>query len=241
MQNIKGKVALVTGASKGLGYAIAMGLAQEGVHVAITSRNLDEVNAAKEKISQEISDSKIIAIKADMAVEEDIQQMVNTVTSELGEIDILINNAGQMDYTPFMESSEARFREMMETNVFGMYRAMKLVLPSMQQRQTGDIINVSSMSGLKGTKGSALYSATKYAVIGLSEGAMQDVRTDNVRISTITPSAILTDRTRGKLKEESMMHASDVADIIVNQLKLEQRTLMKTSQMWATNPIPLDQ
>src|SRR5699024_5089314 len=118
------------------------------------------------------------------------------------------------------------------------YYTMQTVLPQMTAQKKGDVINISSMSGLKGTLGSSLYSATKFAVIGMTEGIMQEMRKHSMRESDLTPEEGYTDIIgETKLEEDAMTHAEDIDDIIVRQLKLNHRTFIKTRQMWATNPI----
>lgn len=237
MQSIEGKNAIITGGTRGIGLATAHSLANEGVNVAIIGRNQDSLNNAIDELKQ--YEVQVIGANGDVSSHEDVESMIRTISESFSTIDILINNAGIMGYTPFLESSEEEFRKMMDVNVFGPYYMMQSILPQMTKQQTGDVINISSMSGLKGSPGSSLYSATKFAVIGMTEGIMQEMRKHNIRVSYLTPSAVLTDLIgEAKLEEDSMTHAEDIADIIVSQLKLNQRTFIKTSQMWATNPIP---
>ena len=234
MQNIEGKNAVITGGTRGIG------LAKEGVNVAIIGRDRDTLNNAQAELKQH--GVEVIAANGDVANSEDVVTMIQSINEVFETIDILINNAGISGHTPFLDAEEATFRKMMDVNVFGIYYMMQEVLPQMSQKGAGDVINISSMSGLKATPGSSLYSATKYAVIGLTEGVMQEMRRHNIRVSYLTPSAVLTDFIgEPKLEQESMTHAEDIADIIASQLKLNQRTFIKTSQMWATNPIQKDQ
>lgn len=237
MQNIKGKNAVITGGTRGIGLATAHALANEGVNVAIIGRNRETLDKAVKELNQ--YKVQVIGANGDVSSREEVESMFASINESFSTIDILINNAGIMGYTPFLESNEEEFRKMMDVNVFGPYYTMQAVLPLMTEQQIGDVINISSMSGLKGTPGSSLYSATKFAVIGMTEGIMQEMRKHNIRVSYLTPSAVLTDLIgEAKLEEDSMTHAEDIADIIVGQLKLNQRTFIKTSQMWATNPIP---
>lgn len=237
MQDIKGKNAVITGGTRGIGLATAHALAAEGVNVAVIGRNRDTLNDAVDELNRH--DVQVIGANGDVSSREEVESMIASISESFSSFDILINNAGIMGHTPFLDSSEEEFRKMMDVNVFGPYYMMQAVLPQMTAQQKGDVINISSMSGLKGTPGSSLYSATKFAVIGMTEGIMQEMRKHNIRVSYLTPSAVLTDLIgEARLEEDSMTHAEDIADIIVSQLKLNQRTFIKTSQMWATNPIP---
>lgn len=236
MQDITGKYAVITGGTRGIGLATAHALAEEGVNVAIIGRNADTLADAADSLRRH--GVQIVALNGDVSRSEDVNRMLNEVKDAFTRIDILINNAGIMNHMPFLESSQDDLSEMMGVNVYGIYNMMHGILPLMQQQGRGDVINISSMSGLKASPNSSLYSATKYAVIGMTEGVMQEMRRHNIRVSYLTPSAVLTDLIgESNLEEESMTHPEDIADIIVSQLKLNPRTFIKTSQMWATNPI----
>ncbi|MFC3419565.1 SDR family NAD(P)-dependent oxidoreductase [Salinicoccus hispanicus] len=239
MQKIQGKYAVITGGTKGIGLATAHALAEEGVNVAVIGRNADTLKGAVEELQKH--DVEVIGLNGDVSNKEDVDRMLSEVNDPFDRIDILINNAGIMNSTSFLDSSEEDLRKMMDVNVFGIYHMMHGVLPLMQTQGQGDVINISSMSGLKSGQNSSLYSATKFAVIGMTEGVMQEMRRHNIRVSYLTPSAVLTDLIgETGLKKETMTHAEDIADIIVSQLKLNPRTFIKTSQMWATNPIKED-
>ncbi|GAB3066910.1 SDR family NAD(P)-dependent oxidoreductase [Salinicoccus sesuvii] len=239
MQKIRGKYAVITGGTKGIGLATAHALAAEGVNVAVIGRNAETLKEAVIELQKH--DVEVVGLNGDVSTKEDVDRMINELDEPFERIDILINNAGIMNPTSFLDSSEADLREMMDINVFGIYHMMHAVLPLMKGQGQGDVINISSMSGLKGGPNSSLYSATKFAVIGMTEGVMQEMRQHNIRVSYLTPSAVLTDLIgETGLKKETMTHAEDIADIIVSQLKLNPRTFIKTSQMWATNPIKED-
>lgn|SRR5699024_9365027 len=236
MQDLSGKTALITGGSKGIGLKTAEALAREGVNVAITARNEDTLKEALQTLNQyKVS---TIAVRGDVSNKIETDEIVSSVIEEFGKIDILINNAGIMGGGSFFDDNEDMFRQMIDVNVFGMYYMMKAALPHMQEKQSGDVVNIASVSGLRASANSALYSASKHAVIGLTEGVMREVRKDNIRVSYLTPSAVLT--REPNLDPETMTHPEDIADIIVNNLKIHPRTFVKNSEMWATNPREID-
>ena len=236
MQDLSGKTALITGGSKGIGLKTAEALAREGVNVAITARNEDTLKEALQTLNQyKVS---TIAVRGDVSNKIEADEIVSSVIEEFGKIDILINNAGIMGGGSFFDDNEDMFRQMIDVNVFGMYYMMKAALPHMQDKQSGDVVNIASVSGLRDSATSALYSASKHAVIGLTEGVMREVRKDNIRVSYLTPSAVLT--REPNLDPETMTHPEDIADIIVNNLKIHPRTFVKNSEMWATNPREID-
>ncbi|MCR6108414.1 3-ketoacyl-ACP reductase [Salipaludibacillus agaradhaerens] len=238
VQSLKGKKALITGGSRGIGRATAIALAKEGVELGLIARSENSFEAIRHELNER--DATFVTAPADVANEADIQQAVKKIENELGDIDILINNAAIAMRGKFIDLSTDDWKKVLDTNVLGIVYTTKAVLPAMIHKDRGDIINISSMSGLKGTEGSSAYSASKFAVIGLSEALMQEVRRHNIRVSTLTPSLVETDLVRGKSTSErqpdKFTQAEDVAEFIVSQLKLEQRTFIKTAAQWGTNP-----
>ncbi|MBY0098096.1 3-ketoacyl-ACP reductase [Mesobacillus maritimus] len=238
MQSLKGKKALITGGSRGIGRATALALAKQGVELGLIARS----EASFDSIRKELNElgATFVTATADVANETEVQQAVSKIEDQLGGIDILINNAGVGARGSFMELSTDEWKNVLDTNVMGIVYVTKAALPGMIQKNKGDIINISSMSGLKGTEGSSAYSASKFAVIGMSESLMQEVRGHNIRVSVLTPSLVDTEFTRGRDSEprdpNKFMQAEDIAEHIVGLLQLEQRIFIKTSAQWATNP-----
>lgn len=237
MQDLAGKNAIVTGGSRGIGFATAQALAREGVNVAIVGRNYDALVDAMGELKD--SDVTVIGANGDVSSEDDVAQIISEIEDAFDHIDILINNAGTSYNGAFLESDSEDFKHLMNVNVFGMYNMLQSVLPKMTEQNKGDVVNIASVSGLRSGKGGSLYSATKFAVIGMTEGLLQEMRPYNIRVSYLTPSAVLTDFIgESKLEEETMTHPEDIADIIVNNLKIHPRTFVKNTEMWATNPLP---
>jgi 3-oxoacyl-[acyl-carrier protein] reductase len=238
MQSLKGKKALITGGSRGIGRATALALAKQGVELGLIARS----EASFDSIRKELNDlgATFVTATADVARETEVQQAVSKIEDQLGGIDILINNAGVGARGAFLELSTDEWKYVLDTNVMGIVYITKAALPGMIEKNKGDIINISSMSGLKGTEGSSAYSASKFAVIGMSESLMQEVRRHNIRVSVLTPSLVDTEFTRGRDSEPrdpiKFMQAEDIAEHIVGLLQLEQRIFIKTSAQWATNP-----
>ena len=238
MQNLKQKNALITGAGKGIGKAVAIALAAEGVNVALLARTKTDL----EQVAKEIEPYgvKTVIVTADIADIESVNQAVNTVLGEFKTIDILINNAGVGKFGKFLDLAPEEFENIIKVNLFGIYYATRAVLPDMIEQQGGDIINISSTAGLKGAPITSAYSASKFAVMGLTESLMQEVRKHNIRVTALTPSTVATDMainlnlTDGN--PEKVMQAEDVAELIVAQLKLNRRVFIKESGIWSTNP-----
>lgn len=238
MQDIKGKVALITGGGRGIGRATAIELAKEGVNVGLVGRTLENLEKVKEELKD--YDIKVSVASADVSDLGDITAAVEKIRQELGPIDILLNNAGISKFGKFMELTPEEWTNIVDVNVKGVYYTTRAVLPEMVERQAGDIINISSTAGQKGGPVTSAYSASKAAVIGLSESLMMEVRKDNIRVVTLTPSTVATDMAKElELTDgnpEKVMQAEDLAELIVAQLKLNNRVVLKHAGLWSNNP-----
>jgi 3-oxoacyl-[acyl-carrier protein] reductase len=238
MESLKGKIALITGAGKGIGRAVAIALANEGANVGLIARTEKDLQSVAEEV-------KAIGVKAAIATADvsDIQSVntaVESIQKELGNIDILINNAGTAAFGKFLELEPAEWENQVKVNLFGVYYVTRAVLPQMIERKTGDIINISSTAGLKGNALTSAYSASKFGVMGLTDSLMQEVRKHNIRVTALTPSTVVTDLARsGNLinnNEDKLMQPEDFAELIIAQLKLNRRVFVKDASIWSTNP-----
>ncbi len=238
MNDLKNKNALITGAGKGIGKAIALALAKEGVNVILLARSQNEIdNVAAKARSLRV---KALAITADVSDIHSVNTAVEKALSEFKTIDILINNAGIASFGKFLELEPAAWERIIQVNLMGTYYVTRAVLPNMIERQTGDIINISSTAGLNGNALTSAYSASKFAVLGLTDSLMQEVRKHNIRVTALTPSTVATDLAiELKLTDgnpEKVMQAEDMAELIIAQLKLNRRVFIKNSSIWSTNP-----
>ena len=236
--NINGKNAIVTGGGRGLGKAVALALANEGVNVALMSRTEKDLKDVAEEVKP--SHVKTAIAVADVSNMEAVNKAVEKIKSELGNIDILINNAGIGKFGKFLELDPVEWENQVKVNLFGVYYVTRAVLPQMIERNTGDIINVSSTLGLKGSAGASAYSASKFGVFGLSESLMQEVRKHNIRVTALAPSTVVTELAYNNNlinnNENNVTHPEDLAELIVAQLKLNRRTFVKEISTWSTNP-----
>ncbi|MFC4410082.1 3-ketoacyl-ACP reductase [Chungangia koreensis] len=238
MQTIIGKVAIITGAGRGIGRATAIAFAQEGIRVGLVGRTLNNLQKVAEELKQ--YDVKVAVAAADVADLNSITEAIESIRSELGPIDILVNNAGISKFGGFLDLTPEEWTKIIDVNVKGVYYATRAVLPEMIERNTGDIINISSTAGQKGAPLTSAYSASKAAVIGLSESLMLEVRKKDIRVVTLTPSTVATDMavelnlTDGN--PEKVMQPEDLAELIVAQLKLHPRVVLKHAGLWSTNP-----
>ena len=238
MTDLKNKNALITGAGKGIGKAIAIALAKEGVNVILVSRtqsDLDEVATSVNNLGV-----KSLTLTADVSDICSVDTAVAEALDKFKTIDILINNAGIAAFGKFLELEPKAWERIIQVNLMGTYYITRAVLPNMIARQTGDIINISSTAGLKGNALTSAYSASKFAVLGLTESLMQEVRKHNIRVTALTPSTVATEMAKDlKLTDgnpENVMQAEDVAELIIAQLKLNRRVFIKDAGIWSTNP-----
>jgi 3-oxoacyl-[acyl-carrier protein] reductase len=238
MESLKGKTALVTGAGKGIGKAIALELAKEGVNIGLLARTTADL----EQVAAELAafGVKTSIVTADVTDINAVDTAVAQVKAELSFIDILINNAGIGAFGSFLELEPETFERIIKVNLFGVYYVTRAVLPAMIEQKTGDIVNISSTAGQRGAAVTSAYSASKFGLIGLSESLMQEVRKHNIRVTSLTPSTVATELSIDlKLTDgnpEKVMQPEDFAELVVAQLKLNRRVFVKEAGLWSTNP-----
>jgi 3-oxoacyl-[acyl-carrier protein] reductase len=238
MQSLKNKNALITGAGKGIGKAVALALATEGTNIILLART--KADLEKTAIEIEAFGVKAFIVTADISDIKSVNEAVEKALAEFKTIDILINNAGIGKFGKFMDLTPEEFEQIIKVNLMGVYYATRAVLPGMIEQQSGDIVNISSTAGVRGAAATSAYSASKFAVMGLTESLMQEVRKHNIRVTALTPSTVATDLAKDlNLTDgnpDKVMQPEDVAELIVAQLKLNRRVFIKDSGIWSTNP-----
>jgi NADP-dependent 3-hydroxy acid dehydrogenase YdfG len=189
--NIEGKVIVITGASSGMGEAAAKHLAQQGAAVVLGARRADRI----EKLAKEIQENggKALAIATDVTKRDEVKNLVDSAVEKFGRVDVIINNAGIMPLSPMERLKVDEWDQMVDVNIKGVLNGIAAVLPFMKDQKSGQIINTSSVAGHKTFPGSAVYSATKFAVRILSEGLRSEVKPYNIRTTIVCPGAVKTE------------------------------------------------
>jgi len=236
---LRGKSVVITGAGKGIGKSLALALAKEGANLGLISRTSGDLEALRSALT-EVYDVKVSIAVADISVREEAERAVVSIQNELGSIDALINNAGIAKFGTFLEMDPADWERHMEVNLFGTYYVTRAALPAMVEKNSGNIINISSTAGERGFATGSAYCASKFALMGMTEALAQEVRKHNIRVVALTPSTVNTGLAESAgLKigdEDRMMQPEDVAELALTALKLPDRVFLKTAGIWTTNP-----
>ncbi len=227
MNRLDGMVALVTGASSGIGEATAGALAAEGASVALVARRGDRLRALAERIGD-----RALVLESDIGVQEEAQGVVERTAGELGRLDILVNNAGVMLLWPIVDALLEEWRRMLDVNVEGLIHCSHAALPHLlmaaqdSPRGVADLVNISSVAGRRARAGSGVYNLTKYGIGAFSESLRQEVTARHVRVSLIEPGAVSTElssHNRPEIREQigerfaalERMRPEDIADAIL--------------------------
>jgi NADP-dependent 3-hydroxy acid dehydrogenase YdfG len=228
--SLAGKVALVTGASSGIGAAIAVALAEAGATVALCARRADRLAELVAKI--EAAGGRAIALAGDMAVEAEATKAVDDTVARLGAIDILINSAGIMDSGGLENANLPRYRQTIDINLMGTVYTCAAAVPHMLKQGIGDIINISSLAGRKGGPMTNSYSASKHAVNAMTDGLRQEVGDRNIRVSIFMPGATRSEvgdsipdpnwraAIQAHVSKDGVVEAEEAASVVVFMLSM---------------------
>ena len=231
--DLSNKTAIVTGATKGIGRAIAKSLIDAGASVAITARHQDEVTKAVTELNRR---SRGMA-KGFVCDVRDYNE-VKSLFADVGAVDILINNAGVGIFSSVESMSVEDFRTVLETNVFGVFYCCHEAIPLMKQRGGGHIINISSLAGANAHPKMAAYNASKFGLNGFSEALMQEVRHDNIKVSYIMPGSVNTEFGGDEMSDQKswQLQPDDVAEVVMNLLSQASRALASRIEVRPSRP-----
>jgi 3-oxoacyl-[acyl-carrier protein] reductase len=229
LQNTK---ALITGGSKGIGFAIARKLTDEGGDVTIAARNKDQLEESAEKLGAH-------AIQADVSREADVKQLVRETIDKMDGFNTLINNAGQGSFAQLEDIDPDEMRRIFNINTVGSMMAAREAASHFKEESYGNIINISSTAGKKGFAGGTVYCASKFAMEAMTQCWRSELREHNIRVMQINPSEVQTGfggREEDQNANPSKLIASDIADTAASMLSMADRGFMTETSVWATNP-----
>jgi len=232
-------VAIVTGGSKGIGLAIARAFLGRGMHVAITARHEKDLARAKAQLG---GGDTILAVAADVRNPADAQRTIDETVSRFGGLDVLVNNAGVGRFANVADMSIETWREVIDTNLSGVFYCTHAALPEMRRRGGGYIVNISSLAGKNAFTGGAAYCASKAGLNAFSEALMQEVRYDNIRVSYVMPGSVATafshpgGASAAAAGDDWKLTSEDVAQVVVDLVSLDSRALASRVEMRPSRP-----
>jgi 3-oxoacyl-[acyl-carrier protein] reductase len=237
MESLRGKVAIVTGGSRGIGLAIARALVADGVQVAITGRSAAHLSAARPKI-EGAGPGSLETLQADVRRLDDVQRAVEATVARFGRLDIVVNNAGVGVFIEVAAMTPQQWAEVIDTNLTGVFNVCHAALPHLRKRRGGFIINISSLAGKNPFANAAAYCASKAGLNAFSEALMQEVRYDDIRVSYVMPGSVATgfssgDETKGA---DWKIAPEEVADVVLNLLRHDSRSLPSRVELRPSKP-----
>ncbi len=235
--NLKNKVAIVTGGTRGIGRAVADALLREGVSVCVSARSVETIGE-RPKQNRHEADNREILFPCDVRQYDHVKGLIDYTVKELGGVDILINNAGIGIFGTVEATSPEDFRAVLETNLFGVYYCCHAAIPQMKKRGGGYIINISSLAGANPHPRMAAYNASKFGLNGFSEALMQEVRHDNIKVSYIMPGSVNTEFGGDSPGDEKSWQLTphDIARVVIDLLHHDDRSLPSRVEIRPSKP-----
>ena len=238
MLDLRGKVAIVTGATRGIGRAIAESLAAHGALVTVAARHPDDVERVARELTAKQADAPALGVAADVGRYEDCRKLISSTVAHFGRLDILVNNAGIGGLKPVSELTPEHWRAVIDTNLSSLFYCSHEAIPHMRSAGGGWIINMGSLAGKNAFPGGAAYNASKFGLIGFSEALMQEVRQDKIRVCYIMPGSVSTDFDgQSPGSADWKMLPEDIAQIVVDCLSLPERTLVSRVEVRPARPV----
>ncbi|MDV3309658.1 MAG: SDR family oxidoreductase [Cyclobacteriaceae bacterium] len=223
MTTLKGKVALVTGGSKGIGYGIAQSLLEQGLKVAITARSQGGVDAAQKKLSDK---GEVLGFAVDVRNAKAQADAVKDIISRWGKLDVLVANAGVGHFAPIETLTEEQWNETIDTNLTGVFHSIKAALDPLKESK-GYIITIASLAGVNFFENGSAYNASKFGLVGFTQAVMLDLRRQGIKVSTIMPGSVATyfNNHTPNDKDAWKIQPEDIGQIVVDLLRMHPRTL----------------
>jgi NAD(P)-dependent dehydrogenase (short-subunit alcohol dehydrogenase family) len=235
---LKDKRAIVTGASKGIGFAVAEALLRAGSNVVICGRQEERLADAVQRLRRAVPGSKVSGKTADVSQSRDVVSLFDYADSELGGLDILVNNAGVGVFHAVGELTPEQWDQVIATNLSGAFYCTREAIHRMAESRGGSVINISSLAGKNPFAGGAAYNASKFGMNALSEVTMLDHRYDNIRVSYIMPGSVDTDFSGEQTQDRSdwKIAPEDIAEIVLTILRMPARTLISRVEVRPSRP-----
>ena len=232
---LKGKHAVVTGGSRGIGRAIAEHLLRAGASIAICGRNSASVGRASAELKQSTG-GEIFGEPADISKLDQVERFFGVVASRFGNLDILVNNAGAGVFRGLQDLTPEDWRKTIDLNLSGVFYCCHHALPLLRKSGAGYIVQISSLAGANAFAGGAAYNASKFGLNGFSEAIMQDLRNENIRVSYIMPGSVKTGFGPNTGDDSWKIAPEDVAEVVLSLLRMPSRTLVSRVDMRPSKP-----
>jgi 3-oxoacyl-[acyl-carrier protein] reductase len=230
---LDGKVAIVTGASRGIGFAVATSLAQMGAKVSMCARDAKGLEKSADELQR--AGAKVLAVALDVTRSSELASLVEKTERALGPVEVLVNNAGIGKFAPVQDATETDWDAMLDTNLKAVFLLSKAVARGMIERRSGHIINIASLAGKNAFAGGSAYCASKWGLLGLTQCMAEDLRPFNIRVSAVCPGSVATDFSPHQGKDTSkMLQPQDVAHAVETILTQEPQSFISEIVMRPT-------
>lgn len=235
MNTLKNKVAYITGASKGIGFAIAKTLLNEGMRVAITSRNINAIQQAAHSLTND--SSKLLALPSDVGSMDSEKKIVEKILEQFGQLDVLIANAGVGHFAPIDQLTEEQWKQTIDTNLTGVFNSVKASVESLKKTK-GYIITVASLAGANFFENGSAYNASKFGLVGFTQAIMLDLRKYGIKVTTIMPGSVATHFNNHTPNEADAwkIQPEDIGQIVADLLHMPSRTLPSKIEVRPSQP-----
>jgi NAD(P)-dependent dehydrogenase (short-subunit alcohol dehydrogenase family) len=237
MQSLNGKVAFVTGGSRGIGQAIASALVADGVNVVITGRSERDLSIARPRI-ESAGPGSVETLRADVRRYDDVERALEATVARFRGLDIVINNAGVGVFTDVAAMTPEQWAEIIDTNLTGVFNVCHCAVPHLRRRGGGFIVNISSLASKNPFSGGAAYSASKAGLNAFSEALMQELRHEDIRVSYVLPGSVATGFSGGDESKGAdwKVSAEEVAEVVLNLLRHNPRSLPSRVELRPSKP-----